>query len=85
MVGRHAYTVLGVAVYKGEKLVKIRNPWGVEEYTGAWSEKSSKWTQDARKVLNHPDLNDGIFFVPMSLYKTVFEFTNTSFYADWKV
>ena len=30
LVNNHAFTTLGVAEYKGIKLVKIRNPWGSE-------------------------------------------------------
>jgi hypothetical protein len=42
---RHAYTVLGtVKLSNGEKLVKMRNPWGVEKWKGAWSDHSYKWT-----------------------------------------
>jgi hypothetical protein len=32
LVSNHVYSVLSVAEYKGEKLVKMRNPWGSEKY-----------------------------------------------------
>ena len=33
--------------YKGKtvKLLKLRNPWGFEEWNGAWSKKSGLWTE----------------------------------------
>ena len=38
----HAYSVIGVATLKnGTRLVKVRNPWGVEGYKGTWSDKVS--------------------------------------------
>jgi calpain-15 len=64
VVSRHAYSILGVYQYGDERLVKMRNPWGKHEWTGDWSDKSERWTEDAKTKLQHnPDLNDGIFFI----------------------
>jgi Calpain family cysteine protease len=46
----HAYTLIEatqVEVDDGstEKLLKIRNPWGQFEWSGDWSDNSSKWTE----------------------------------------
>ena len=72
LVGSHAYTTIGVATYNNEKLVIMRNPWATEGYTGPWNDKSSKWTDAAKKALKHTTANDGKFFVPFSVYKSVF-------------
>lgn len=46
----HAYTVLGVTEVDGNKLVKMRNPWGAEKYEGPWSDSdTTNWTE-ARKA-----------------------------------
>ena len=39
LAGRHAYTVLGVAddISGLPKLIKLRNPWGMQRYNGPWS------------------------------------------------
>jgi calpain-15 len=66
IVSRHAYSILGLYQFDDERLVKMRNPWGKHEWTGDWSDKSNRWTEDEKKRLNHsPDLNDGIFFIAL--------------------
>uniref|UniRef100_A0A3Q3XKG2 Calpain-2 catalytic subunit n=1 Tax=Mola mola TaxID=94237 RepID=A0A3Q3XKG2_MOLML len=42
LVKGHAYSVTGTAEVRGPKLIRIRNPWGQVEWTGAWSDNSGK-------------------------------------------
>ena len=45
----HAYTILGVKeLSNGVRLLKLRNPWGKENYKGDWADDSDKWTDDLR-------------------------------------
>lgn len=59
IVSSHAYTILSVneIEYKGKRLrlLKLRNPWGHQEWKGDWSDKSSLWTPELRKQLNVSD------------------------------
>lgn len=48
-VSNHAYVILGVKqLSNGVRLVKLRNPWGSERYTGPWSDNSDLWTDALR-------------------------------------
>lgn len=61
----HAYGVM-TAVEIPElniRLIQLRNPWGMKEWSGDWSDKSSLWTPELKKRLNVSDENDGIFWM----------------------
>jgi hypothetical protein len=91
LVTGHAYTTLGTNTYTNKstgkitRLVKMRNPWGSEKYTGPWSDNSAEMTEDAKQQLNHTTGNDGTFFVTVEDYKVFFNGVVSLFYGDdWK-
>jgi hypothetical protein len=46
-VAGHAYTLVSAKqTSKGDRLVKLRNPWGSMEWTGDWSDSSPLWTEE---------------------------------------
>ena len=76
----HAFTILGTkeltdASGNKIKLLKMRNPWGVEEYKGDYSDKSAKWTPELRKQAGSVIKNNGEFFIPIKDYFNSFEET----------
>ena len=64
----HAYTFLrtySVNTDKGiERVVKLRNPWGNGEWSGAWSDASKKWTASTKQQCEYQeDRDDGVFYM----------------------
>uniref|UniRef100_A0A3B3TT22 Calpain 1, (mu/I) large subunit b n=1 Tax=Poecilia latipinna TaxID=48699 RepID=A0A3B3TT22_9TELE len=66
LVKGHAYSVTGLE-YRGrqERLIRIRNPWGQVEWTGAWSDSSSEWNaiDSAEKDEMLCKMEDGEFWM----------------------
>jgi hypothetical protein len=83
----HAYTVLHtVEVNRGGhkyKLVKIRNPWAQERYTGPWSDNSAYWTPSTKKQAGWKKRNDGVFFMPFELFIDRLWSTGTAIYHNY--
>ena len=64
----HAYSLMNIYNVKTssgmEKLVKLRNPWGNNEFSGDWSHISKKWTPKLKKQFDYSGENDdGIFYM----------------------
>uniref|UniRef100_A0A1A8MGP2 calpain-2 n=1 Tax=Nothobranchius pienaari TaxID=704102 RepID=A0A1A8MGP2_9TELE len=66
LVKGHAYSLTGAVEvnYRGrqEKLVRMRNPWGQVEWTGAWSDGSSEWNYVTGDC-PHANAEDGEFWM----------------------
>ncbi|KAL1006217.1 hypothetical protein UPYG_G00069380 [Umbra pygmaea] len=69
LVKGHAYSVTGLKQvdFRGgmERLIRIRNPWGQVEWTGAWSDKSSEWDaiDPSERQEMHSQMEDGEFWM----------------------
>jgi len=61
----HAYSVLDVrSVPGGHRLLRLRNPWGRGEWTGAWSTRAAQWTPELRRLLRPEDgAGGGTFWI----------------------
>ena len=81
----HAYTLIGAYYTGGQRLVKIRNPWGQFEWHGDWSDQYHGWTDEMKEEVGWSDANDGIFFMSLSDFKNEFGTTTIcSCHDDWE-
>ncbi|KIW71015.1 hypothetical protein PV04_03237 [Phialophora macrospora] len=87
IVSQHAYAVLDVYEGHGQRLVKIRNPWGRKEWTGAWSDGSKEWTAEWLIRLNHQFGDDGIFWMTYKDMLSKYKYIDRTriFGPDWHV
>jgi hypothetical protein len=49
----HGYGILHAEEFQGTRLLRVRNPWGGADWTGAWAPGSAEWTPAAmvRRVI----------------------------------
>lgn len=64
----HAYSLIKVAqnvAGTGFNLVQLRNPWGQDEWTGDWGDKSTLWNRypQVAKELGYEQAEDGTFWM----------------------
>ncbi|KAH9513830.1 hypothetical protein Btru_031511 [Bulinus truncatus] len=66
---KHSYSILDVQDLEGNKLVRLRNPWGRYSWKGDWSDGSSKWkevSEAARNNLLSFGEEHGVFWMEFS-------------------
>jgi len=73
IVQNHAYNVFGlydITKDNGQEvtLVKLRNPWGEEEYFGPWSDSSSLWTDYTKSQVDYENKNNGEFYIDIDTF-----------------
>ena len=56
---------------KEKRFVVVRNPWGMSEWTGRWSDGSKEWTQEWLEILpklGHTFGDDGQFVMECEFF-----------------
>ncbi|KAL9597645.1 MAG: hypothetical protein Q9179_004192 [Wetmoreana sp. 5 TL-2023] len=72
---------------KGERLLKIRNPWGDTEWQGAWSDGSEQWTPEWMELLKHRFGDDGMFWISYKDFQRKYQSLDRTrlFGPEWQV
>lgn len=89
LVDGHAYSLIDIRTIKDGgndvTLVKMRNPWNSEKYTGPYSDNDSRMTAEVSEQLGgHKNKNDGSFWMPAGDWIKTFDTTSVAHYRDYK-
>ena len=83
----HAYSVLDVQECEGNRLVRLRNPWGKFSWKGAWSDKAEDWNtipEDKRGKMMPHGAGEGIFWISLDDFMRYFYCIDVCKYRpDW--
>ena len=80
IVQGHAYSVLDAIEVEGNKILQIRNPWGnATEWLGAWSDKSSDWTERRKQIVYERMRQRGVEQIAIGAEDGTFWMS----YVDW--
>ncbi|KAF4496700.1 hypothetical protein FAGAP_7142 [Fusarium agapanthi] len=83
----HAYVVMEARTLKsGQRLVKLRNPWGKVRkgiWEGAWSDGSKEWTTEVQEEMDHKFGSDSVFWISYEdLIRKYSHFDRTRLFRD---
>eukprot|EP00300_Choanocystis_sp_HF-7_P015886 c19216_g1_i1.p1 GENE.c19216_g1_i1~~c19216_g1_i1.p1 ORF type:complete len:908 (+),score=177.18 c19216_g1_i1:126-2726(+) len=81
IVFEHAYIILEVVEAAGHQLLKLRNPWGRQQWKGQWGPGSKAWQTDAGKAIiaamsksaRTEHVDGGTFWIDFSNFCEYFE------------
>ena len=88
LVAGHTYTILGVNEVhqqnQATKLVRLRNPWVTDKYTGPWNNDDPQLKEKAAELGDHHEDKEGIFYMPLSVFKKMFgSFSIAMYQNNW--
>lgn len=84
--GGHAYTIVSYHYLKDSngnvqyRLLRVRNPWGADSYTGPWADSDSRWTTSYKSQVPYVNSNDGFFFIEVSDFVNAFYYFSVNYF-----
>lgn len=89
----HAYSVMGYYPIVDDKknvvarLIHVRNPWAIDNYSGPWNDGDSRWTTAYKNQVPYANnKNDGGFFIDVTDFVRAFYYFQIGFVNDnWKI
>jgi hypothetical protein len=91
LCGNHAYSILECREVQSQtpteglvRLLRIRNPHGVGEWNGDWSDASAKWSGLLAHGLERTGVDDGTFWMDLTHFVMGFQLVDVCMaYRDW--
>lgn len=86
LITNHGYQIIDSREVQKVRLLKLRNPWGKEEWTGPYSDESKEMTEKLKKQLNHVNADDGSFWMSINDFMKYFNDIDYAFPKEkgWK-
>ena len=71
----HAYSIVYPKKWKERNiyLIKLRNPWGKNEWKGNWSDYSKYWTEEFIQYFHYKKANDGTLWIELNDFIKLFD------------
>ncbi|KAI9206064.1 uncharacterized protein BJ171DRAFT_498567 [Polychytrium aggregatum] len=87
LIPNHSYSVISTHEEHGKRFVKLRNPWGRQEWNGPWSDGSHLWTPEWMARLDHHFGDDGVFWMEYSDFLQEWSYIDRTrlFDSSWTV
>jgi calpain-15 len=84
IVQGHTYSIISVHEFMQSKvrLLKLRNPWGHQEWNGDWCDDSPLWTPQMKAEIELIEKDDGVFWIPHGDFMRRFESAAFSAYSE---
>ena len=76
IVINHAYTILDIKEFEEIKLIRMRNPWGSNDFVGKWNQNSDFWSHSLKKQLDFKPEENGMFYMSYEEFLQSFESVN---------
>ena len=86
MFQSHSYSLISIHQLKGDILIKLRTPYGVGEWMGAWRDDDPVWntiSANDKEIVGYIRNNsDGIFFMRFNDFVKTFEYVDVCMVHD---
>ena len=77
LIPGHSYTIICAKKWQERNifLIKLKNPWGRNEWCGNWSEYSYFWTEELKNYFNYENKDDGTLWIDLNDFINFFDNT----------